>query len=79
MAKIAVLWENQATFAADKSISKTPSWQRLSQQGRTIILRAISVDTFEPALIPSGVYSGFLTSKSASAAHQNLIEYFDSL
>ena len=67
MAKIAVLWENQATTAADKSISKTPSWERLSQQGRTIILQASTVNTFEPARIPSEVYSVFLTRKSGSA------------
>ena len=59
MAKIAVFQENQATAAADKSISTTPNWKRLSQQGQTIILRASTVDTFEPAPTPSEFYTGF--------------------
>jgi hypothetical protein len=38
LAKISVLWEQQATEANNKSMSKTPSWERLTQQARNIIL-----------------------------------------
>ena len=38
LAKISVIWEKQATEANNKSMFKTPSWERLTQQARNIIL-----------------------------------------
>ena len=77
MASIAYHFEQQATAITEKNILKTPGWDRISIQAKTVVLRAMSTDTLFPQTDPTKEMSDLLQCKSAGSAHQFVGDYFD--
>ena len=77
MAKIAVLFEQTATSTCEKNLLKTPGWDRINQQSRKVVLWASSIDSIDPQVDPTKEFSDLLQCKSAGAAHQLVLDYFD--
>ena len=77
IAKIATLFEAHTTEEARRSELKEPSWGRINSPTKLTILRAMSTNGMEPATTPTTEFNEFCTQRSAAAAHQSLIHFFE--
>jgi hypothetical protein len=53
IAKIAILFESQATSTTEKNLQKTPGWDRIGLQAHTLVLWASSINFFDEQINPT--------------------------
>jgi hypothetical protein len=60
MAKIAFIFVARATSTTEKNSQKTPSWDRISLQARTLVLWASSINSFDEQIEPTSEFQALL-------------------
>jgi hypothetical protein len=77
LAKLASTFERDSLEASKKEKQQHPNWDHLSIPSQQTILRAIRNNCHSATAKPTDTYSEFLRQRSAAAAKQYLIEYFE--
>jgi len=78
MAKIADLFQQQYTDETRSKDQKEPSWSRFTTNAKAIFLRAMTSDSSTAAIEPTATFLEFCKQRTAFAAHQHLLNFFES-
>jgi len=77
MAKIADTFQLKHSDDTKAKELKEPSWTRFTSNAKTIILRAMTTDSTNPATELTPTLLEFCTQRTAFIAHQQLLTYFE--